>query len=161
MLVVGGTGCPHQIGPDMKRELAQDISRTALDMVATARQQLIDDGDDYDHDDAQGAEELAVAAALFLLPADMNEDIAWAEDNQLRVEPLLEHLAERTFDVFRKDEPLDGSDGDEPDFGKRLDSRIDVVTEGLAMGLAELERLMRIRESIEKSHPSIPERGIG
>jgi hypothetical protein len=132
----------------MKQEIAQDISRTALDMVATARQQLIDDGDDYEHDDALGAEELAVAAALFLLPADMNENIAWAEDNQLRVEPLLEHLAERTFDVFRKDDPLDGSDGGESNFDKRLDNRIDVVTEGLAMGLAELERLMRIREGL-------------
>ena len=136
----------------MKRRLAEDISRTALDMVGMARQRRIEAGHGYDEDDGQGAEELAVASALFLTPADMDIDIAWAEDNQLRHGQLIEYYGERTFTVFRKDGPLldAGEVTEYGSFDQRLDDRIEVLVEGLAMGLAELERLMRIREGRDR-----------
>lgn len=130
----------------MKRHLAESIGRTALDMVAGERQWQIGKGHDYDHDDQHGMEELAVAAAMLLLPADMNPDIAWAEDNRLRQAPLIEYIGGRTFDVVRTDVPLDLPDPVGVGFAGRLDTRIGVLVKGLAMGVAELERLMRIRE---------------
>lgn len=109
-------------------------------VVAERLRQINEKGYGPDHDDEHGGEELATAAAMFLLPASLNPDVAYAFDDSLRVESLLDMLGAQTFDVHRDDpEILDSPPAAD------LDERIATLTYGLALGMAELERILRLR----------------
>lgn len=116
----------------------------ACSLVVTERLRQIEKGYTPGHDDGHGSEELATAAAIYMLPAGLNPDVAYSVDNQLRVDPLFEMLSAHTFDLFRDDDSLyPGSSND------TLDARITTLTYGLALGLSELERVLRLRHGGE------------
>lgn len=128
-----------------------EIRRLALDKVESERlSQIQDKGYDYDHDDRHGTEELAAAAAFFLLPGWLDADVCTSDPDThgLRVVPLLELVGEAAWDGIEK--TLEAPDADDA----CLDARIDQLTTGLALGLAELERCMRMRELRSMEDPS-------
>lgn len=59
------------------------------------------EGHTYERDDQHVCEELATAAAIYILPASIDQELAFAEDNQLRVMSVQQMLAESTFEAFR------------------------------------------------------------
>lgn len=122
--------------------IAEGISRTALSLVTDERlRQLNEKGWTYEHDDQHGSEELAAAAAFYLVPSWMNPDVAQATGSgRLEVIPLQPLIGEGAWDDITRDHDDPESD---------LDLRIDNVVRGVALGLAELERLMRMREAAQ------------
>lgn len=122
----------------MDEKIARCIQDTALDIVGSERDRQSVKGYTWDHDDQHGSEEIATAAAFYLLPAHINPDIAFPDGHHgIKLAPLHQFIAQHTFDVDRDDSA---------DLYGDLDKRIEMVTKGVALGLAELERLMRIRE---------------
>ncbi|MHB1273647.1 MAG: hypothetical protein ACYCZD_12935 [Rhodanobacter sp.] len=128
----------------LSKEIQSDIARTAADLVLDERvRQIAEKGYSYDHDDAHGSEELASAAAFFLVPAFVNQDVCvCTAEYGLQVQSLHELIAENAYDGIHRDDYEDP--GVRSDVA--IDTRIGQLTKGLALGLAELERWMRARE---------------
>lgn len=123
-------------------EAAKQIASVARDIVQYERErQIKKKGYTFEHDDEHGDESLATAAAFYILPAGLNPDVAFNEGSGIGVMPLQEFIAQSTFRVFREDDAFFADDE------LALDERVEVLTKGLALGLAELERLLRIREA--------------
>lgn len=126
--------------------LMSDFIRTAaLAQVEDERnRQLTEKGWSYEHDDQHGAEELAAAAAFYLIPDSMDRNVVQIRDDgdlgALEVIPLHALIREGAWNDITRDY-------DDPE--SELDLRIDTVVRGLALGLAELERLMRMREAAQ------------
>lgn len=113
----------------------------AADLVADERTHQVELGFDADHDDQHGFEELGAAAAYFLLPSWMNRDVCLSEDgNSLRLAPLAEVIGEGAWDGIAKTY-------DDPE--TNLNTRIKNLVKGVALGMAELERLLRMRGDAE------------
>lgn len=129
---------------ELSNETALDISRTALDMVGAERlRQVAEKGYDYRHDDQHSGEELAAAAAFFLLPEHLNHDVCTSRDDYtLQVQPLHELIGANAWEGIFRDSYDDLAIGD----AAAVDMRIDQLVKAVALGLAELERWMRARE---------------
>lgn len=126
----------------MDLHLCQDIGRTALALVADERDlQIVQKGYVYAHDDEHVRGEIAAAAAFYLLPASLNPHLTIGEISEMPAWSVAE-LAGAEGPLFGAEGPL-FADDDPPE----LDLRIEAVTRGVALGLAELERLMRMREA--------------
>lgn len=120
-------------------QVCKEIGGVAAALVIDERsRQVKEKGWTYEHDDQHGSEELAAAAAFYLLPAWMNPDVVSIEEGALEVKPLSQVIGDGAWDDIDRDY-------DDPD--TELDLRIDTVVRGAALALAELERLMRIREA--------------
>lgn len=118
-------------------DIAERIGTEATKLVEEERARQVDDkGYTYEHDDDHDREELAAAAVFYLLPQAMNGDIAFVDtDGSLRIDSLHEVVAGGAFEgMFR--------DYDDPEC--ELEQRIKNVVRGLALGMAELERLLRV-----------------
>jgi hypothetical protein len=94
-------------------------------------------------DDQQGEEQLASLAAALILPREVGEvEVAFATDMGLTTsmvdELLMENGPRRV--AYRQMGPWT----ERPD---EIGNRIEDLTRGLAVGLAELERLLRLREA--------------
>lgn len=123
------------------------INAVALSMVGCERLRQVSEKDyRCSHDDTLQEEELGAAAAYFLLPAWIDQQVAYVDTNaQLDTQLLFDLLADATFDtVNRSDQP---GDIQTPE---GLDRRIEMVVKGCALGVAELERLLRIREVLDR-----------
>ncbi len=113
----------------------------AADLVATERTRQVELGFDADHDDQHGLEELAAAAAYFLLPSWMNVDVCRIQEpSLLEVAPLSVVVGEGAWEGISKSY-------DDPD--THLNTRIKNLIKGVALGMAELERLLRMRGDAE------------
>lgn len=91
------------------------------------------------HDDIEhGNEELAAASAFYLLPSWMNPDVCHADEGgQLTLQSLGEMVGQGAWEGIHRDEDSPESD---------LELRIRNVIRGCALGLAELERLVRMQK---------------
>ncbi|MCH2092694.1 MAG: hypothetical protein MK141_14115 [Pseudoxanthomonas sp.] len=98
-----------------------------------------------DHDDQHSHEELAAAAAFYLLPAVYNEDVCVVDRayGGLQVKALLSLIGAAAWEDISREAGME-LELEEPD---SLAYRIQVVTVGVALGLAELERLLRMEEA--------------
>ncbi len=114
------------------------IGLLAVGMVAEERMRQIGKGYSRSHDDDHENEELAAAAAFYLLPSWMDQDACTNDGNEGLDIGTLRTIVGRGawIDIFRED---DNPDDD-------LELRIQNVVRGCALGLAELERLMRMRK---------------
>ena len=114
------------------------IGLLAVGMVAEERLRQVNRGYSRAHDDDHGSEELAAAAAFYLLPSWMNQDVCTANGGErLVIESLQNLVATAAWNDISRDE--DNPDDD-------LELRIQNVVRGCALGLAELERLLRMRK---------------
>jgi len=125
------------------------IAGAALGLVVKERRRHVDElGYTEEHDDRHVGEELAAAAAFFLLPQRANQDVCvsavsmHADEPCLQVRSLHELLADSAWDGIHCD------DYEQP--GLRadvaIDTRIGQLVKGTALALAELERWLRERE---------------
>lgn len=134
-------------------DLEHQIHAEAVSMVDCERiRQLKEKGHSCSADDSYESEELASAAVFLLLPSWFDQPVAYVDSNgQLTSTLLSEMIAEQTFEVSR-------DDGLMHIFPEHADRRIKVVTKALALGLAELERLLRLRnaQSVEAEHGPNP-----
>jgi hypothetical protein len=113
----------------------------ALSIVANERlRQVSEKGYSVEHDDGHPDEELAAAAAFYLQPAMLNPDVCITDGNSLSVLPLIDVIG---MGAWAECERFDTSNylSDEESFY----ARVKAVTRGLALGLAELERLLRMQ----------------
>lgn len=120
-------------------------------VLVERRRQVSEKGYTPEHDDERGHDELAIAASQMLLPEWTNVDIVHLEQTGLSVaelsrrsmvvEPLHAFLEADSFEVGRLAESSYPYDGPQP-----IDARIGNVVTGLALGLAELERLLRLQD---------------
>lgn len=124
-----------------ENDSAMAVHQMALGMVMDERlRQVSVKGYTVEHDDTHQAEELAAAAAFYLHPAMFNPDVCVAEDNSLLVVTLIDLIGQAAWqDIERTDTDHYLNDA------ASLALRIDTVKTGLALGLAELERLLRLR----------------
>ncbi len=116
------------------------LGTLAFGMVLEERNRQIEaKGYSYAHDDTEhGSEELAAAAAFHLLPAWMNPDVCTPDSNTgLQLTSLQELVGQGAWEGISRDHD-DPSDD--------LDLRIRNVVRGCALGLAELERLVRMQK---------------
>jgi hypothetical protein len=122
------------------------IHEQALELVlAERRHQVVDLNYTAAHDDKHGHGQLAIAGAQMLLPQEMNEDIVHHDtDFNLVVSQLFGYLEAESFDVGRKHEGFI-----ESPVSNGLDVRIENVKTGVALGLAELERLLRLKAAAQ------------
>lgn len=119
----------------------------AINLIETKRTQRISQfGFSCSRDDSLSSESLAIASAFYLLPAWMNPDIAHIEETSILVSPLHEFIRERAFDIEVERDDF-ASDMEKP---MGVSYRIDLLAEGLALGLAELERLLRIQAADDR-----------
>ncbi len=110
----------------------------AVGMVAEERLRQVNKGYSRAHDDDHANEELAAAAAFYLLPSWMNPDVCTYNGNEgLNLESLQDMVGAAAWNDISRDE--DNPDDD-------LELRIQNVVRGCALGLAELERLLRMRK---------------
>ncbi len=114
------------------------IGLLAVGMVAEERLRQVNKGYSRAHDDDHESEELAAAAAFYLLPSWMNQDVCTNDGNEgLNIGTLRTIVGLGAWiDILRED---DNPDDD-------LELRIQNVARGCALGLAELERLLRMRK---------------
>ncbi len=113
------------------------IGLLAVGMVAEERLRQANKGYSRAHDDDHANEELAAAAAFYLLPSWMNQDVCTANGGEsLVIEPLQNLVGAAAWNDISRDE--DNPDDD-------LELRIKNVVRGCALGLAELERLVRLQ----------------
>lgn len=124
-----------------ENDSAMAAHQIALGMVMDERlRQVSMKGYSVEHDDTHQGEELAAAAAFYLHPATFNPDVCFSEDNCLSVMPLIDLIGSVAWsDIERTDVDHYLSDD------ASLALRIDTVKTGVALGLAELERLLRLR----------------
>lgn len=90
---------------------AEQAAEEARRLVKEERIRQIDvKGYSYDHDDQHDLEELAAAAAFYLLPQAMNNDVAFVDtDGSLRMDGLHEVVAGGAFDgIWREYDDPDG-----------------------------------------------------
>lgn len=122
------------------------IHAVAMSMVDQERMRQVTEKDyRCSHDDTHQEEEIATAAAFYLLPAWLDQNVAYVDTNaQLDTLHLFDLIAESTFIVNRPDQP---GDIQTPE---GLDARIEMVTRGAALAVAELERLLRVREAADR-----------
>lgn len=114
------------------------IGLLAVGMVAEERMRQVQKGYSRDHDDDHASEELAAGAAFYLLPSWMNQDVCTANGGErLVIESLQNLVGAAAWNDISRDE--DNPDDD-------LELRIQNVVRGCALGLAELERLIRMRK---------------
>ncbi|WP_424682953.1 hypothetical protein [Frateuria sp. YIM B11624] len=132
-----------------KAESASQIRTVAIDMVAMERtRQIQEEGFDFDHDDQHAEEELAAAAAFFITPSTLCPDVCVStEDYGLEVIPLLQLIGRGAWNGIDRE---DLADAFYEAACPALDRRINVLTKGLALGVAELERLLRLREATDQ-----------
>ena len=131
------------MGANFASGLEASAHMKALTLVIDERVRQIDQkGYTCAHDDQHGEEELAVAAAFFLMPAVYNEDVCTRDDEWLKVHPLLEVIGRNAWEGISRVADLELEYQENAD---ALQYRIDVVKTGLALGLAELERLVRLQ----------------
>ncbi|MGB3393222.1 MAG: hypothetical protein WA956_05720 [Stenotrophomonas sp.] len=115
------------------------IALQAAAMVMEERNRQVEKkGYNRAHDDDHANEELAAGAAFYLLPSWMNQDACTNDGNEgLNIGTLRTIVGLGAWiDIFRED---DNPDDD-------LELRIQNVVRGCALGVAELERLMRMRK---------------
>ncbi|TAM72332.1 hypothetical protein EPN44_16075 [bacterium] len=122
----------------------QQIQRTALDMAdAERRRQIFDKGYSHDHDDQHRAEELAAAAAFYLMPQSVNQDVCVSVgEGDLILKSLHELIGDEAWEGLFADDYADPSIRADV----AMDTRINQLVKGVALGLAELERWLRMRE---------------
>ncbi|MDF9442579.1 hypothetical protein EM864_12570 [Stenotrophomonas acidaminiphila] len=114
------------------------IGLLAVGMVAEERMRQVKKGYSRDHDDDHASEELAAGTAFYLLPSWMNQDVCTANGGErLVIESLQNLVGAAAWNDISRDE--DNPDDD-------LELRIRNVVRGCALGLAELERLIRMRK---------------
>lgn len=116
------------------------LGTLAFGLVLEERNRQIEaKGYTHAHDDTEhGSEELAAAAAFHLLPAWMNPDVCTASSRGgLELTPLQEVVGQGAWEGISRDH-------DDPQ--DDLELRIRNVIRGCALGLAELERLVRIQK---------------
>jgi len=114
------------------------LAMLAVGMVAEERLRQVNKGYSRAHDDDHANEELAAAAAFYLLPSWMNPDVCTYNGNEgLNLESLQDMVGAAAWNDISRDE--DNPDDD-------LELRIQNVVRGCALGLAELERLLRMRK---------------
>lgn len=114
------------------------LAMLAVGMVAEERLRQVNKGYSRSHDDDHENEELAAAAAFYLLPSWMNQDVCTANGGErLVIESLQNLVGAAAWNDISRDE--DNPDDD-------LELRIQNVVRGCALGLAELERLLRMRK---------------
>lgn len=123
--------------------LAQRDFGNAVGRVAEERCRQITKGYDVAHDDQHAEEQLAALAAALICPREVGEvEIAFATDMGMATamvdEFLMENAPRRV--AYRQLGPW-------TERPCELQSRIEDLTRGLAVGLAELERLLRLREA--------------
>ncbi|AMV00303.1 hypothetical protein [Xanthomonas citri] len=124
-----------------RNDAEYQIHETALGLVRMERtRQVLGKGYDVAHDDQHGADQLATAAGYYLLPLWHNQDVCViTTDGGLMVQPMLDLIADTTFDgLWRTDSEDDPST-------EAIERRIETVVKGCALGVAELERLLRLR----------------
>ena len=117
----------------------------ANELVNTERlRQIEEEGHDCAHDDTHGMEEMATAAAIYLLPDIADQDVAFGtSEGGIDTSKISGLLRQMTFEL-----PKEASEVFDPfDLtGATLAKRIDHVAKGAALALAELERLIRLRD---------------
>ncbi|MGN6229152.1 MAG: hypothetical protein ACTHNM_17135 [Dyella sp.] len=130
----------------LTKQRMETITVMAIAKVQTERARQIDEeGYSREHDDEHRNEELAAAAAFFLVPDFMNQDVCTCTTEYgLVVQSLHELIGENAWLGIQRDDTSDLGIRDDV----RLDTRIHQVTKGLALGIAELERLLRMRETV-------------
>ncbi|EKT2105278.1 MULTISPECIES: hypothetical protein [Stenotrophomonas] len=118
--------------------------KTALDLVADERHRQVNEkGYSAEHDDEHAQEELAAAAAFYLLPSWMNQDVVSVDANgAMEIAPLQQLVAGSAFNPSA----WEGLSRLEDDPEDDVETRIQNVVRGLALGTAELERLLRLRD---------------
>lgn len=123
---------------------ADAIFDEAVQMVIRERErQVIEKGHTADHDDQHDNEELAAAAAFFLLPQYMNQDVcACTTDGEMQVQPLHELIAGGAWDGIDCDDYGDDTEA-------AVDTRVRQLAKGVALGIAEMERWLRARRRRE------------
>ena len=139
------TTAPHHPRPALSAHFAEQISTVALDMVAEARaRQIRDKGFSYEHDDQLGHEELGMLAAAYLVPAPAAEQsVCYLEvPEKMALRPLVALLEEGAGTKVKRQQQGTCYE----DTFATLDGRIEDLVTGTAVALAELERLLRIRE---------------
>lgn len=115
------------------------VHAVAMSMVDRERiRQVREKGYTPEHDDEHTDEEIATAAAFYLLPNCANEQVVIPDGPIVDVRDV---IAGATFEV----RPFGYDLGDE----EGVDARIDQVVTGAALAVAELERLLRIKESFK------------
>ena len=115
------------------------LGTLAFGMVLEERNRQIEaKGYTHAHDDTEhGNEELAAASAFYLLPSWMNPDVCIGDrSGGLILADLQGMVGEGAWDGISRDH-------DDPE--SELDLRIANVVRGCALGLAELERLVRMQ----------------
>lgn len=115
------------------------VHAVAMSMVDCERiRQVQKKGYTPAHDDEHTDEEIATAAAYFLLPECANEQVAIPDG---AIVDVLDVIAGETFEVRRVGYDLENEEG--------IDDRIGQVVIGAALAVAELERLLRIKETLK------------
>lgn len=118
----------------------------ALALVTGERtRQRNEKGYTAEHDDQHGSEELAAAAAFYLLPAVYNEDVCVVDRayGGLQVQSLLSVIGSAAWEDISREAGMEL----ELEKPESLAYRIQVVTVGVALGLSELERLLRMEDA--------------
>ncbi|MGO1072298.1 hypothetical protein [Lysobacter sp. CA199] len=125
-------------------ECADRAAQTALQLVTLERaRQVTVKGYDFHHDDEHDRGQLAIAAAAYLLPLWLNPDVAFVENNGLSVLPVIDFIEQHTFGPFER------HDGDYSETNVQVDLRVETLITGVALGLAEIERLLRLKSAME------------
>jgi|GEM_PF-1518933 len=125
-------------------EMTSYFAGAALGLVVKERRRQIDElGYTEDHDDRHGGEELASAAAFFLVPAFVNQDVCTCTaEYGLIVQSMHELIGENAWEGIHRDDYDNGML--RSDVG--IDTRIGQLVKGTALALAELERWLRARD---------------
>lgn len=122
---------------------ADAIFDEAVHLVIRERErQVLKKGYTAAHDDQHADEEMAAAAAYFLLPQHLNQDVCTCRDDySMQVQPLHDVIGESAWSGLHRDNYDHVSvDSVEADV-----IRIDQLVKGLALGVAELERWLRAK----------------
>ena len=125
-------------------DTALSFHQLALSIVANERlRQVSEKGYGVEHDDGHAGEELAAAAAFYLLPAMLNPDVCITDGNSLSVLPLIDVIGVVAWAECERFDTSDYLSDDES-----FQARVKAVTRGLALGVAELERLLRMQSKM-------------
>lgn len=124
-----------------RNDAEYQVHETALGLVRMERiRQVLDKGYDVAHDDQHDRDQLATAAGYYLLPLWHNPDVCViTTDGGLEVQPMLELITDATFDGLHR------ADIEDDLSTEAIERRIETVVKGCGLGIAELERLLRLR----------------